>query len=140
MLSQGTRTWERRRPQHQQHHQQKRRQKRQQQQQGQQTQHRSQLLSELQPEPPLLPLLKSVDRRPPSRATTISAATGAWYDSFLRLSRRACTAFPVALAKLKESNSKVLIFNYRTVCLLDPVMRHVLPSYHVSGTRSDAVV
>ena len=94
-----------------------------------------------QPEPALLPLLESVDRRPPLRATTFPpAATGAWYDAFLRRSRRACTAFSVALAKLKERNSKALILNYRTVCLLDPVMRHVLPLYHVSGTRAGAVV
>ena len=45
------------------------------------------------------------------------------------------------MAKLKERNSKASILNYRTDgTLLNPVMRHVLPLYHVSGTRADAVV
>ena len=97
VLHLATRTWETRRPQHHQHHH---HQQRQQQQQGQQT-HRSHLLAELQPEPPLLPLMMSVGRRPPSRATTISAATGLWYDALLRRSRLACTAFPVAFGQVE---------------------------------------
>ena len=80
--------------------------------------------------------------RPPAPSVTggyvsPAAATFAWYDPLLRRSTRACTAFPVALAKLKDRTSKALILYYRSVCLLDPVMRHVLPLYHVSGTRAD---
>ena len=53
-------------------------------QQGQQAQKRPQLLAELQPEPPLLPLLEGTGRlslRPLTRAATTSAASGAWYNA-----------------------------------------------------------
>ena len=86
-------------------------------------------------------LLYFVLQRPPVRATMFSpAATFAWYDPLFCRSTRACTAFLFALANFKERTSKALILYYRSVCLLDPIMRHVLPLYHVSGTRADAVV
>ena len=85
-------------------------------QQGQQAQKRPQLLAEMQPEPPLLPLLEGTGRRPLrplTRAATTSAATGAWYNASSFPRRRTCEGFPVALANLTEMTSKASMLQYR---------------------------
>jgi hypothetical protein len=97
-------------------------------QQGQQAQKRPQLLAEMQPEPPLLPLLESTGRRPLSRAATTSAATDAWYNASSFPRRWTCEGFPIALAELTETTSKASILHYRMDgFLLNPVSGALVP-------------
>ena len=44
------------------------------------------------------------------------------------------------VGKVEGEESESVDLKLPDVGLLDPVMRHVLPLYHVSGTRADAVV
>jgi hypothetical protein len=95
---------------------------------GQQAHKRSKLLAEMQPEPPLLPLLESTGRRPLSRAATTSAATGAWYNASSFPRRWTCEGFPIALAELTETTSKASTLHYRMDgFLLNPVSAALVP-------------